>query len=88
MTKDPKEFFKKFAELAAKYQVEISVVEDSSGYQSIATGIDFDFDGIYEDGETLREYGTVTLGTYISADQIVKDAEKELKNYGPPRYRR
>jgi hypothetical protein len=59
------EFQEEFEAMCAKYKVEFSVREYTSGYQSYAEGIDVDFDGIYEDGETVRPYFTVQFGSTI-----------------------
>ena len=59
------EFQEEFAAMCAKYKVEFSVRETTSGYSTYAEGIDVDFDGIYEDGTTVRPYFTVQFGSTI-----------------------
>ena len=75
MTKDPKKFFQKLADLCEEYHVEISVREKSYDYYFSADGIDFEFDGIYEYCETLRPYIAYELGMHIFPDSILEDSK-------------
>lgn len=59
------EFKAEFQAMIKKYKVEISVRERQSGYETCVDGIDVEFDGIYEDGETIRPYFTIQYGTWI-----------------------
>ena len=56
------QFEAEFRAMCEKYKVEFSVRETTSGYETYAEGIDVDFDGIYEDGEVIRPYFTVSFG--------------------------
>ena len=64
------EFKAEFAAMMAKYKVEITVRESTTGYFTSVDGIDVEFDGIYADGETVRPYFTVQFGTSETADSI------------------
>jgi hypothetical protein len=59
------EFKEEFEAMCARYKCEVSVREKTSGYSTYVEGIDVDFDGIYEDGETVRPYFTVQFGSTI-----------------------
>ena len=60
------EFKAEFEAMIKKYKVEISVREGHGSYQNWVEGIDVDFDGIYEDGDTKRPYFTVQFGSNIA----------------------
>ena len=65
------EFKVEFAAMMRKYKAEICVRESSHGYEGpYAEGFDVDFDGIYEDGETVRPYFTVEFGMNETAESI------------------
>ena len=57
------EFQADFEAMIKRYKCEVSVREGHGSYQSWVEGIDVDFDGIYEDGETVRPYFTVCFGS-------------------------
>jgi len=58
------EFKAEFEAMIKKYQVEITVRENRSGYETYVEGIDIEFDGIYDEG-TIRPYFTIQYGTTI-----------------------
>ena len=58
------EFKAEFEAMIKKYQVEITVREKHSGYETYVEGIDIEFDGIYDEG-TIRPYFTIQYGTTI-----------------------
>lgn len=45
--------------LLKKYKAEVCVNENTKGYNTWVEGIDVDFDGIYENGVTVRPYFTI-----------------------------
>ena len=49
--------------LLKKYRAEVSVSESTKGYNTWVEGIDVDFDGIYEDGVTVRPYFTINFNS-------------------------
>jgi hypothetical protein len=53
------EFEVELQALLKKYKAEVSVNENTSGYAPYIEGIDVDFDGIYENGVTVRPYFTI-----------------------------
>jgi hypothetical protein len=57
------EFQAEFEAMCKRYQCEVSIREKTSGYSTYAEGIDVDFDGIYEDGTTVRPYFTICFGS-------------------------
>jgi hypothetical protein len=57
------EFQAEFEAMCARYKCEVSIREKTSGYSTYAEGIDVDFDGIYEDGTTVRPYFTISFGS-------------------------
>jgi hypothetical protein len=59
------EFQEEFAAMCKKYKVEFTVREKTSGYSTYVEGIDVEFDGIYQDGTTVRPYFTIEFGTTI-----------------------
>ena len=59
-------FQAEIAAVFAKYKCEVSVREGHGSYETWVEGIDVDFDGIYEDGETVRPYFTIEFGSNMS----------------------
>ena len=57
------EFAAEFKAMCERYKCEVSIREKTSGYNTYAEGIDVDFDGIYEDGTTVRPYFTICFGS-------------------------
>ena len=57
------EFKAEFEAMCARFKCEVSVREKTSGYSTYVEGIDVDFDGIYEDGTTVRPYFTICFGS-------------------------
>lgn len=64
------EFKKDFAALLARYQCEVSVATSSRAYEMTVDGIEFQFDGIYKDGETVRPYFDVNIGSRADKDYV------------------
>ena len=65
------EFKADLAVLLAKYDAEISVLESYRGYSTVVDGIEFSFDGKYdENGDTISEYGSFNIGTWANKDSI------------------
>ena len=60
------EFTAEFEAMCKRYKCEVSIREKTSGYNTYAEGIDVDFDGIYEDGETVRPYFTISFGSNMT----------------------
>lgn len=62
------EFKAEFAAMMRKYKCEMGVATSSRNYETSVDGVEFDFDGIYEDGETVRPYFSVNVGTFFDKD--------------------
>lgn len=57
------EFEVELQALLKKYRAEVSVSESTKGYNTWVEGIDVDFDGIYENGVTVRPYFTINFNS-------------------------
>ncbi len=64
------EFKAEFAALMKKYNCEMSVATSNHGYETTVDGVEFCFDGVYEDGETVRPYFDINVGTYANGDCV------------------
>lgn len=64
------EFKAEFQAMMKKYKCEMSVATSSHGYETSVDGVEFEFDGIYEDGMTVRPYFSVNVGTYATGDSV------------------
>lgn len=64
------EFKAEFQALMKKYKCEMSVATSSCGYETCVDGVEFDFDGIYANGETVRPYFSINIGTYASSECV------------------
>jgi|TARA_R110000782_G_scaffold13413_5_gene39562 hypothetical protein len=64
------EFKAEFAAMMKKYQCEMSVSTSSHGYSESVDGVEFEFSGIYENGETVRPYFSVNVGTWANGDNV------------------
>lgn len=63
------EFKAEFAALMKKYNCEMSVATSSHGYGSEQVdGVEFSFDGIYDDGKVIRPYFDINVGTFANGD--------------------
>lgn len=65
------EFKAEFKAMMKKYKCEMSVATSSHGYGGdTVDGVEFAFDGIYEDGITIRPYFDINVGTFADGDNI------------------
>ncbi len=64
------EFKAEFAALMKKYNCEMSVATSNHSYETTVDGVEFCFDGVYEDGETIRPYFDINVGTYANGDNV------------------
>lgn len=64
------EFKAEFAALMKKYNCEMSVATSNHNYCETVDGVEFSFDGVYEDGETVRPYFDINVGTYANGDNV------------------
>jgi len=73
------QFMTELADLLEKHSVEFNGREKTCYYSTYMDGIDVDQDAIYDDGDVVRPYASLEMGSYISADvirnAIAKDAE-------------
>ena len=60
------EFTAEFEAMCKRYKCEVSVREGHASYTSYVEGIDVDFDGIYDDGTTVRPYFTICFGSNMT----------------------
>ena len=73
MTDTKREDFKReFAALMRKYRVTVQVMTESRSYETYVSGVDFDFDGYYDENGDYQWSQTVTVGAYFDADDVEK----------------
>jgi hypothetical protein len=63
-------FKAEFMALMKKYKCEMSVATSSRSYETVVDGVEFEFDGVYQDGETVRPYFSINVGTYATGDCV------------------
>ena len=65
------EFKAEFQAMMKKYRCEMSVATSSRGYGGESVdGVEFSFEGIYDNGTTVRPYFDVNIGTFADGDHI------------------
>ena len=76
-----KEFFSKFAALMEEYKVDMEAVETTRGYQNWVSGIEFNFDSIYDVEKEVytRNYTCIKAGVRLD----FKDIKQLIENNKP-----
>jgi len=63
-------FKAEFQALLKKYKCEMGVATSSRAYETCVDGVEFTFDGIYEEGKVIRPYFDINVGTFANGDCV------------------
>lgn len=64
------EFMRELHQLCYKHKCEMSLSDDGKGYGQHSPTIVLVFDGVYDDGEILEEFGVLEIdGLYIPSEE-------------------